>query len=373
MRGMFCLIVWLASVGVAQAYEIGKGYSVGAVYTGDLVSNTAGGLKRGTAYIDNLDLTLTVDTAKAGLWNNGTFFVYGLYNGGNELPTGKYIGDLQGMDNIEAPRLVKLFELWYEQRLFNDRLSARAGLYNLNSEFDTTEYGALFLNSSFGIEPTISGNTTSSIFPLAAPAFRLKVDPNEHVTVMAAALGGNPGDEDTNPHGLKPSWNNKTGTMLVGEAQVHGDLPLPYGALPGILKLGEWYHTGNNGFYAIIDQMLIREKDEQGLGVFAQYGQAPKDRNSLDRYFGFGVNYTGLIPGRDEDVLGVAFNRAGISSDYRSTGDFDRSEDVIEAAYSLGLTKHVVLQPDIQFIRNPGADPTINNATVVTLRTKVCF
>lgn len=369
-----------------------KGYTFTVVYTGDYVSNTSGGLERGSSYIDNLDLTMTLDTAKAGLWEHGTFFIYGLYNAGTDRPSEKLVGDLQGVDNIDAPRLFKLFELWYEHNFFDKKLSIRAGLYNLNSEFDTTEYGALFLNSSFGIEPTISANTTSSIFPLASPAFRLKWDLAEHVTLQGAVLSGDPGDEDTNPHGFNPVWNNKRGTMIVGEGQIHGDVPLPYGALPGTLKVGAWdntkdvddltavdgsgdpvRHSGNYGLYAVIDQMLFREKDEQGLGAFFQYGQAPSDRNTLDKYIGLGLHYKGLLPDRDEDSLGVSYNRALTSDDYRSTGDFDKFEEVMEATYRIQFTESVVLQPDFQVVHNPGADPAIKDAKVATVRFQVTF
>ena len=370
-----------------------KGITFTAVYTGDSVSNTSGGLKRGTAYLGNLDLTMTVDTEKVGLWKGGTFFAYGLYNFGSNLATGKYVGDMQGVDNIEAPRLFKLFELWYDQHLFNDKLSARTGLYNLNSEFNVSQYGGLFLNSSFGIEPDISANTTASIFPLTAPAFRLKWDPTEHVTLMGAVLDGDPGDEKTNPHGLNPVMNKKHGTMVVGEAQLHGDVPFPIvGKLPGSIKAGVWNndkriddmsalddqgnpvsHAGTNGFYFVVDQMLFREKDDQGLGVFGQYGQAPNNRSTINRYYGVGLNYKGLIPTRDDDTLGFAFNKAATSEDYRETGDFDKMEEVMEVTYQIQLTKSIVLQPDFQVVHNPSADPTIRDAKVITVRTKISF
>ena len=370
-----------------------KGITFDVVYTGDSVSNASGGIQTGTSYLGNLDLQMTVDTEKAGLWKHGTLFVYGLYNFGTDLATGKYVGDVQGLDNIEAPRLFKLFELWYEHRFFNDTLSARTGLYNLNSEFDVSEYGGLFLNSSFGIEPTVSLNTPTSIFPLSAPAFRLKWDPIPLLTLQAAILNGDPGDEDTNPHGVNLAFNKKRGNMVVAEAQIHQDVPLPLvGSLPGTLKGGIWNnnkriddviavdenlnpvsHAGNNGFYVVLDQMLFREKDEQGLGFFAQYGQAPEDRNMLNRYYGLGVNYKGLIPHRDEDTLGFAYNRASTGNDYRETGDFDKAEEVMEVTYQWQLTKAIVIQPDFQVIHNPGVDPTLKDAKVVTIRTKISF
>lgn len=92
-----------------------KGIDVEIVYTGEVVSNLSGGIDEDTSYLANVDLTLQVDTEKAGLWNNGTFFVYGLNNHrSGDLPTETFIGDLQTVSNIEAPNEFRLYELWYE-------------------------------------------------------------------------------------------------------------------------------------------------------------------------------------------------------------------------------------------------------------------
>ena len=104
------------------------------VYTADVWHNARGGLRRGWRYLDNLDVTLTVDTERAIGWRDATLFVYGLYNNGQAL-TGDLIGDVQGVSNIETgARAVRLYEAWVEQRF--GRASIKFGLYDLNSEFD---------------------------------------------------------------------------------------------------------------------------------------------------------------------------------------------------------------------------------------------
>ena len=70
-------------------------------------------------------------------WKGATLFFYILGNHGGALS--EQVGDLQGLSNIEAPATVKLYEAWFEQTLFDDRLSFKAGLYDLNTEFDVIE------------------------------------------------------------------------------------------------------------------------------------------------------------------------------------------------------------------------------------------
>ena len=81
-----------------------KGVSLDVVYKADIGFNVRGGLERGSAYMDNLDLSLALDTEKLNLWHGGTFFIYGIINGGNRKLTERFVGDLQTASNIEAPR-----------------------------------------------------------------------------------------------------------------------------------------------------------------------------------------------------------------------------------------------------------------------------
>ena len=83
--------------------------------------------------------------------------------------------------------------------------------------------------------------------------------------------------------------------------------------LPGWYRLGAWYHSsefatnaggkkeGNGGIYGAVDKMLTRD----GLGAFARLGISERDRSRFHWVLDTGFNYTGLIPGRDEDVTAL--------------------------------------------------------------------
>jgi len=72
------------------------------------------------------------------------------------------------------------------------------------------------------------------------------------------------------------------------------------------------------GFYTSCDQMLYKEnadpEDSQGLGGFFRYGYAPSEKNDITNFFSLGLQYQGLLDGRDEDVLGVGFAHGTFSN-----------------------------------------------------------
>ena len=142
-----------------------------AVYTGEVLSNLAGGLESGSRYLDNLDLELEFEIADTIGFGAGTVFVRGLYNNGSTF-SDELVGDLQVVSNIDAGRSWRIFEFWYE--VGDAPWSLRTGLYDLNSEFDTNETGSVFLNSSHGIGSEIgqTGENGPSIFPVSSLGLR---------------------------------------------------------------------------------------------------------------------------------------------------------------------------------------------------------
>jgi len=331
-----------------------SGITLEGVYTGEFVRNFAGGTlnRKSFIYEDNLDLMLTLDTEKLRLWPGGTLFAYGLRNHGGD-PSADLIGDLQTASNIEAPDHFSIQELWYEQNLADGAFSLLFGLHDMNSEFYVSNYGALFINSSFGIGPELSGNVPSSIFPKAGLSVRVHIRPIDAAYVQAAVFDGDPATRR-----LKAS----EGKMAIFEAGIEGER--------GSYKAGYWLHTAdktfNNqtfkndyGVYLIADQEIMRLEDDTAIGAFIQWGWVPDVRNEITGYFGGGLHMHGLLPARDEDDLGIAVARADTHAS---------AETALELTYRLVLTPWLAIQPSFQWILNPGGDATIKTAKVGLFR-----
>ncbi len=365
------------------------GVSLDVIYTGEIWQNTKGGIQKDHRYLDNLDLQLEIDTEEAFSLPGGTFFAYGLYNNGQEL-SAEVVGDSQVVSNIDAPHAIRLFELWYDQSFWDDRASFLFGLWDLNSEFDVNETGALFINSSHGIgaEFAQTGENGPSIFPVSSLTFRARWDVTEDITLQAAVLDAVPGDPNRFSKTIV-DLSSSEGALAVFEAN--------YVKNGTKLAGGYWFYTadfddllvtdamgmplrhdGNDGFYLLAEQKVFSKQadPDQGLSVFARYGRAEDEINQFDSYFGFGGSYTGLIPGRDEDQLGFAFAMAQNGDPFKqaqaSAGSpVDDREIILELTYRAQVTPWLALQPDIQYVFNPGTDPTLSDSLVVGLRFEV--
>ena len=102
-----------------------------------------------------------------------------------------------------------------------------------------------------------------------------------------------------------------------------------------------------------------------GIGVFGRVGWSPKDRNTIDQFYSFGIGgYGMLIPGREDDQWGIGWAGSHISDDLRDVSSSLRSwEHAGELFYNFSLTPAVHLTLSSQIIR-----PAIrSNDTAVTL------
>lgn len=369
-----------------------------AIYTGELASNVSGGIKKETEYLDNIDILFATDLEKLIGWKGATLFVYGLGNHGGS--PSQHAGDAQTVSNIDATDAWKIYEAWLEQVVFQDRLSVLVGLYDLNSEFDVIESAGLFLNSSHGIgaDYAQSGENGPSIFPTTSLAARVKVRPFKHFYIQAAALDGIPGYPDV-AHGTHVHLGDGDGTLLTLETAWFSGICSEKN--PYIIKaaLGAWYYTGtfddlflidstgqpkkrsgNHGVYFLLDQTLYYEKKDpdQKLTAFFRYGIAESNVNRFNYYIGGGLTYTGLIPNRDADQLGLAIASAHNGGKYQraqrqAATPVKNSETVVELTYRIQATPWLSLQPDIQYVFNPDTDRTLDNALVTFIRFEVIF
>jgi len=188
-------------------------------------------------------------------------------------------------------------------------------------------------------------------------------------------LDGDPGNLEDDNYNLKHSISKSEGFYYSGELVIANS--------SSKYKLSGYYHSGdfadvvnplkthnhNFGFYAIADQSIIRFSEDKKLNGFLQIGYAPLNRNLLDLYFGSGLNYYSPF-NRHDDVVGVAFAYASLCKDYynQNTNLLKRYEMAIEFSYTISLNKYITLQPNVQYVINPGMNKNYSNSLVTTLR-----
>ena len=261
---------------------------------------------------------------------------------------------------------------------------------------------------------------------MPAPGIRVRVKPRDDIQVQAAVFSGDPsgGDGSNQPAPLPTGtvFSFSGGAFFIAEASYLPNQGKDAAGLPGAYRIGAWYHTsarfadqrydntglslaspqstgipiehaGDGGVYGVIDQMLYRVPgtDDQGLSGFFRAGGVPNDRNLVNFYADGGLAYKGLVPHRPDDKIGIAAavarigdNARGLDADagfYSGNPSYPvrSSEAVIELTYQLQLKPWWMLQPDLQYVINPGAgvpnaDGSLRrNALVLGIRTFLNF
>lgn len=129
----------------------------------------SGGIARGTVLLDKVQASGTLNGAAIG-FAGFRAHVQVLRIGGKSLSD--RVGDIQTVSNIEAIGATRLFEAWVEQAVGTPGHggSIRAGLIDLNSEFDAIDPSSVFLNASHGIGPDLSasGRNGPSNYPVTS-------------------------------------------------------------------------------------------------------------------------------------------------------------------------------------------------------------
>lgn len=404
----------LGDIGGRRSVAADFGVSLDVSETDEILGNVSGGTHRGAIYEGLTDLSLKWDARKQFGWP-GVFYVRAFQIRGRGLSANDLGGNLATASSVEADRSTRLFELWYEQHIA-DWLRIRVGEQAADQEFLVSSTARLFVNSTFGW-PTLPGVDLPSggpAYPLSTPAVRLRVDANDALTFLAGIFNGDP----AGPGPGDPQLRDASGTALRTNDGVLALFEARYNPenspQNGTYRLGAWFnserfadpHLDSNGVslasplsngsprllgndysvYGIIDQPL----GDTGLAGFVRAMGAPGDRNLVQFYFDAGVSYSGPF-GRDRDTLGIGYGYARIGSAARLL-DMDLAattpgypvrsrETVLEVTYQYQATDWWQLQPDFQYIANPGGgipNPNapgqkIGNAAIFGLRSLITF
>jgi len=284
------------------------------------------------------------------------------------------VGDVQGLDNVEAHNTVKLFGAWYQHAFSSQHVRLRIGVQDYNAWFDVLDAAGVFVNSSFGLDPTISQLPVST-FPITTLGAALRWQSVDGLYVMGAVYDGRPGLAD-HPDGTHIALRDGDGVFTAVETGL-----VSSGAESFKLALGGWYRSSayrdpagrrrhnNGGAYAIGQYRITPQGQVPAVHVFVQIGAADSQRNQLDRYIGAGLTASGLVPQRPHDTFGVGMARAHTGSAYRrNTPNATAAETALELTYQAHYGETLVIQPDVQYIIDPGADRRLANAWVAGVR-----
>ena len=413
------------------------GITLGLQDINEVWGNVSGGIKRGASYDGVTLMSVGLDTQRAFGWSGGSFNISAWNIRGRSISADDLL-NLQTVSGILATPTTRIWEVWFQQSFLDGQLDVKFGQQSLDQEFMTSQGSGLFINTMMGwpMVPSADLYAGGPAYPLSSLGVRLRDQLSSGLTVLGGVFQDNPpgGPFDADPQLLGSTrwggnFNLRTGALFIAEVQYALNQPsngeMDYGGgggsgLPGTYKLGVWADTApfesprfdntgmplaatggvplalrnNFSVYGVADQMIWRpaEDSPRSVGVFARLMGAPGDRNLINFSVNAGATLKAPLPGRDNDTFGVGFGVAKVSP---AAAGFDSdtavfsgspmpirgSEVFIEVTYQFQLAGWWQLQPDFQYVFNPGGgvlnpnNPAqrVGNEAIFGLRSAVTF
>jgi porin len=391
---------------------------------------TSGGLKTGSAFIQNTQLSMNVDTGRAGLWPGGVVHVTlearnGSSSAQDTFTAGATVPQYTGLA-FPGPFFVHdvLPTEFFLFQSLTPKFSVILGKVNVLTHADQTLFGNSykydFANLNFNKNPMALNfyNTTSwAGIGVWTPSKWLTTsvgvyDPNSEannfatkafdrvniygITIFSYKIGNLPGQswgqanwtnkpkiDLTSPFGqLSPSEVPQAVGVLLGTPSTQ-TLPINY-------KSKSWVTIGNFSQYLFVKDRpgAVAEKlgtgqSLRGVGLFGRIGYAPEETNTITRDASVALFGYGLSDHRPNDSFGLGIYHNGISQPLKD--DFEqltgaaatvKNENGLEVSYDFAITPAIRLIPSYQHIWNPMTAGVANNehhADVFLLRTSLTW
>jgi hypothetical protein len=257
---------------------------------------------------------------------------------------------------------LRLLEAHYTHHFFNEMLSITAGkaeqLGFLDDNAFANDEGRQFVGKPFVNNSVLDSENEYTLL------IGVRFQPMELISVsLVGASTSRPYVEDSPlADDSKSKYDNVFSTPFIG-----GQLTISpkFGEREGNYRLYGW-PAGYDHSKLDADRNFIDGKKAKGwgigfsadqqvtevIGLFGRFGWNNDDVYLVNWEASGGVNLKRLIPGREEDEIGIGF--AGLVPDDRFTED--DPEYHLEVYYRIAVTENLAFTPDVQYVWNPGGD-----------------
>jgi len=391
-------------------------------YTSDIAGNPVGGVNpNGFTYADFFYLGGTFKTQELFGWPPGGMFSMSVAQvNGNSLSQ-KNIGNQFAVQEIYVGQTFYWYQLFYEQHFWDNHAVFKIGRLSTGNDFAISPLYYFYMNGGIDGSPqALLINEGVSYYATATWGSLLKAHLSRSTVAKIGIYQVTPGSENGLTWNIYPndgallmgqfSWNPEFTFDGTASGQQQSDneddedfrsvttknpvAPISTKGFKGHYWMGGYYSTSchnealnmsqqpnSYGLYWHADQTVYRPdpNNDTGLVLWTVFTLSPQQNIA---FMPFQVNggavYTGLIPGRKADatIFGVAYgnyspNFASMQSE--EGGGFPTYELVYEAGYRICLTQTAYIQPDIQWVINPGGTGTIPNALVIGAQMGITF
>jgi len=363
---------------------------------GDFLADVTGSQEHHATYFGRFRASTDIDFNKLSGFD-GEFFWSGIWQYGQNL-SGQYLHTNTLTSSIAGVNSVRIDQFWYQQGFFDSMFKVKVGQVAAVNEFGATDFFDILFNDELGYAPNAIFNTKTPFSPAGKPGIILwgdlsEITPGLYVKTGVFTAYSNPYHPDSNgvdyiddfDHGMSGAFElgyKEPSTVYNGvyKIGVNASTDVAY-TNPAT---GQSYNSDYNA-YATVEKTVYHPlgldgklDTKKGLDLLFQFVGEPGDRNPLQYEFSTGGRYTGLIPGRDQDKVGFgliysdngeAFSDANMNAGGPGLG----GETTLELDYQFNPAPWLSIQPDAQYIFDPGGNSNNDDILVLGLRTIVRF
>jgi porin len=385
----------------------------------EFAGNVSGGTQQTATFANQVGLGLDINWERlAGVTGLSTHVIIVNRSGSNvSRAFGDNLLPAQEIYGSGGDVALHLVSAYAQQTRMDGRLDIAIGRMNVENDFASSPLYCYFMNNGLCGDPKAlpGGDIGHSAYPDAAWALRVRGRPVPEFYVETGVYEVNQGmySDKNFRSGFKFDSSQDSGVYVPVEAAWE---PV-FGAdqLPGHYKLGFGYdnsgtyqdftnplaeaglpgyrsgrHSGNTQFWALADQMLIRNGDGDDQGLIALAGYILNDPNNTvyaDQYIAGFIDH-GFWKDRPRDSFQMLFIYVTASDRIAKVQTIERAhglplsngatgiqshEILLEAAYRFQVVDGLTFMPDFQYVIRPNAQSNIPAATVLGFRAYVDF
>lgn len=383
------------------------GIDPNAEFLTESAANPIGGQAQAARYTQEIDFGVDLDLNRLVGLPHGKVQITLTDDTGRSLSNDAIANQFQVQELFVARQSFRLSELNYQQAFFSHSISFEVGWTPVGDSFANPMMFCAFQNAAFcGHASAMTINSGAQNFPFAQWGAEINVRP-ESKFYFATGLYQANSNEVTSDKGF--DIFSGTGVFVPIEA---GWLPDWNGALPGAYKLGAYYNSsptpdvltdvngrsagltgapfetreGRWGAYLIVNQTIyrFRPQSRRSLRIGGLAGMGDPETARFGYFASGGWLLQGPFSHREDDFLAMAVAYARTNPrltqfqedrDAVSPGSvgIQTHESIVEIDYGAWITPWLLLQPNLQYVINPGGTGNISNAFVLGIHTDVTF
>jgi porin len=383
----------LAAIGIVPSIQ----------YVGEGITNVSGGARSKALYDDQVNFAVSTDLKKLTGVVPGTLQLSINHRRGDNFNSLSGIGQLVSAHEVYGRgEIWRVGQIWY--RITLGKFELKGGRMPLSEDWSSArcDFESLYLCGGH------NGHVSSNVwlnYPVSMWGGRVRYNAGKIGFLQVGAYAVNPKDVETDRN-FYVGWKGATGVTLPVELDL---TPKIGGRLPGIYKIGVFYTTApvndpvlNTAgqirtlaggaplvrghqtvwWFNFRQQLVLPRKDgSHGLSMFFSSSLGDRAAATNRTIMGGGFNYTGVIPSRPTDEIGIGIGYGALNDRItdmqrallaagRTTAV--RSDEVmLEAYYGINVMPGFVLRPDVQVGFNPGGDHSKRNVYMTGFKTVI--